>query len=598
MIDNMTEDSRFLREIRNRQFFSVFITAILGSIGELISGFIDGVMTGTFLGSDAMAAYGIASPYFMLNALLSLSFQIAAQSLCTKEIGRGNEDSARKIFSFCIWTAIFLSAVFSFFGFMFPEQLAELMGANDSMPAIKSETVQYLRWLFAGMVFSCFSAVSSVALNINGAAGLVKISAITVAVLDVVGDILNIFVFHGGMAGMGMVTAVSHIGSAVVVMLYFFRKDSLFTLRIHLYSVRYAGEVFRASYTEAILWVLRVFVPIIVNRIIIAVLGITVLTAMSIQRNLLSLVSIVAYGLGDTTMMMLGLCYGESDRKTSKETMRSIMIRLVVFTVSLMLPVIFLSEPLTGLYCDVSDVELFRITVSAVILLAISIPFTAAAKVFLRSLQVMEKNSYTMTLNVAQVMVLPCFLTPVLCYTVGDSGAFIAYTVSELVAAVMGFVFYRKAVNHPDTFPVSEDRIFRGTVVTPEQSVEISRQIGNFCEKNECEKSISFKLSLCVEEMGCAILNEGLLKDSSSRPFVNFVVLIHQDSIVMRVKDNCADQQLRDRALMWKLDSEHPERLIGIRMVMKMATDFKYIRVLNVNNAIIKFVTDSAVTGK
>ena len=587
MIDNC-----YLSKIRNRQFFSVYITSIMGSVGEMISGFIDGVLTGAFLGKDAMAAYGIASPYFMLNISLSLSFLIAAQSLCTKEIGRGNEDNARKIFSFCIWTATFLAAFVSVLGLIFPEQIAELMGTDDSMPAIKLETVQYLRWLFAGMVFSCFSAVLSVALSINGAAKLVKISAATVAILDIIGDLLNVFIFHGGMAGMGMATTVSYIVSTIVMMLYFFRKDAVFSLNLHLYSMEFAGDVFHASYTEAIPWTLRVIVPVIINRIVITVSGITVLTAMSVQRNLVSLVSVVAYGLGDATMMMLGLCYGESDRRETKETMRSILKWLCVFTVPLMLLVIFFSEPVTDLYCDSSDVELFRITVTSVVLLAISIPFIAAAKVFLRSLQSMEKNCFAMILNIAQVIVLPCFFTIVLCYTVRDYGAFIACFFSEFIAAIMGFMMYRRAVNQPDTFPVSEEKIFRGTVVAPEQSVEISKQLWDFCEKNECGKHICYKLSLCVEEMGCGIINEERLKDSSSKPFVSFVVLLQSDYIVLRVKDNCVDQKLCDRALMWKPDSEHPEHLIGIRMAMMMSTDFKYIRILNVNNTIITFAAE------
>ena len=592
------KDNNYLREIRNRQFFSVFITSILGSIGGMISGFIDGVLTGAFLGKDAMTAYGIASPYFLLNTLLSLSFVIAAQSLCTKEIGRGNENNARKIFSFCIWTATFLAALFSIFGLIFPEQIAELMGTNESMLAIKMETAQYLRWLFAGTVFSCFSAVLSVALSINGAAGLVKISAVTVAALDIIGDLLNVFVFQGGMAGMGMATTVSYIGSVIVMMLYFFRKDSVFSLNPHLYSIKSAGEVFRASYTEAIPWMLRVIVPIIINRIIIAVSGITVLTAMSVQRNLLSLVSIITYGLGDATMIIVGLRYGESDRKTTKETMRGIMFWLGAFTVPLMLLVVFFSKQLTGLYCGSSDVELFRITLISIVLLAISVPFIAASKVFLRSLQSMEKNGFAMVLNIAQTIVLPCSLTLVLCYVVRDYGAFIACGLSETVAAILGFIMYKKAINQADTFPVSEDRIFRGTIVSPEQAVEISEKLRDFCKKNECGKSISYKLSLCVEEMGCGIINEELLKDSLSQPFVSFTVLLYPDSIVLRVKDNCADQQLRDRALMWELDSEHPERLIGIRMVMKMSKDFKYIRILNVNNATISFAIDNAATGR
>ena len=578
-----------LRKLRNRQFFSVFLTAVFGSLGDLISGFVDGVLTGAFLGRDAMAAYGIASPYFVLNTVLSLSFLIASQALCTAEIGRGHEDMAKKIFTFSIWTSLMLSVLVSVFGFLFSEQVAVLFGAGDSIPAVKAETVQYLHWLFPGTVFFSFMTVTFAALQIDGAAGLAQLSAILVGVLDVIGDLLNVFVFHGGLAGMGIATTVSYIGAALVVLPYFLRKKSLFSLDIRLYSLKYAGKIFSASYTETILWTLRMISPIIINRIILAFSGVAALTAMSMQRNLLSLVSIVAFGLGDAAMMVLGLCYGESDRVAAKETVQNIMFWLCIFTVPVTLIMTLFSKPIASLYCDIADAGLFRLSVIAVITLALSVPFTATAKVYLRSLQTMEKNRYAMILSVAQTILLPCGLTLLLCRTAGDTGAFIAYLSAELIAAVIGWLFYEKTMKQPETFPVSEEQIFRSMAETPEQAVITSIKLRDFCRINGCGDSLSYKLSLCMEEMGCGIIQEGLRKNAASKPFVDFIVLFYPDSVIMRIKDNCPDQQLRERALMWRLDSEHPERLIGIRMAMKLSTDFKYIRLLDVNNTTIRF---------
>lgn len=589
----MMKMNNSLREIRNRQFFSVFLPALFGALGELISGFADGVLTGAFLGSDAMAAYGIASPYFMLNTVLSLSFLIASQSLCTAEIGRGHEDTAKKIFSFSLWTSVILSLFVSVFGFLFSEPIAVLLGAGDSTPAVKTEVVQYLHWLFPGTFFFCFMTVAFAALQIDGAAGLAQLAAILVGVLDVIGDLLNVFVFHGGLAGMGIATTVSYIGAALVLLPYFLRKDSLFSLDIRLYSFKYAKKVFSSSYTESILWVLRMIAPIIINRIILVFSGIASLTAMSIQRNLLSLVSIIAFGLGDTTMMELGLCYGESDRVTAKGTMQNIMTWLGIFTVPIMLVMLLFSKSIASLYCDIADVELLRLSVIAVVMLAFSVPVSAVAKVYLRSLQAMEKNRYAMILSIAQGIVLPCSLTLLLCCTTGNTGAFTAYLTAELIAAIIGWLFYRKTINEPETFPVSEERIFRSTVETPEQVVETSIKLRSFCRGNRCSESLSYKLSLCMEEMGCGIIQEGLRKNAASRPFASFIVLFYPDSIVMRIKDNCPNQQLRDRVLMWRFDSEHPERLIGIRMAMKLSTDFKYIRIMDVNNTTICFAFDT-----
>lgn len=585
--------SRHTDEIKNRQFFSVFLTTLFGNLGSLIAGFADGVLTGSFLGSDAMAAYGIVSPYFMLTTLLSLPFILSAQALCTAELGRGHEETAIKIFSFALWTSVILSAVVSLIGFAFAERFAVLLGANDSIPAVKAEAVRYLRNLFPGTAFFCFMSVAFAALQIDGASGLVKLSAALVGIVDVIGNLLNVFVFHGGLGGMGTATSVSYIVAALALLPYFMRRKALFSLEPGLYSLKYAGRVFSANYTETILWFLRIVSPVIVNRIILSYSGVTAMSAMSAQKNLLSLVSIVFYGLGDATIMELAMCYGESDRTSTEETLRCILKWMFVFTIPLELLMLLFSSQITGLYCDASDAELFRITTVAVVTLALTVPFTAAAKVYLRALQAAEKNRYAMLLNIMQVIVLPCSLTLLLCSIDGNTGAFAAYTVSELIAGVTGWLLYKTAMKQPDTFPIPEEKIFRGTAETPEQVVGLSEQISRFCRNNGCGKKLSYKLSLCAEEMGAAIIQEALYSDSSSSPFVSFIVLIDSGTVVMRLKDNCPDQNLRERALMWKPDGEQPERFIGIRMAMELASSFKYTRLLDVNNTVITFASQA-----
>ena len=578
-------------EIRSRQVFSIFVTSLFSTLSSVVSSFVDGVLTGSFLGSEAMAAYGLASPYFTLTTLLSFSFVIAVQTLCTAEIGRGREDEAKNIFSCSIWASVGLSLVVSVLGFCFSDFVAVLFGASDSDPFVKAETARYLHALFPGTVFFCFMSVASVALQIDGATRLVALSALLVASLDIVGDLLNLFVFHGGMGGMGLATTASYVVAVLIMAPYFIRKKSVFSLNPRLYSRKYVGPVVFASYTETILWVMRFIAPVLINRIILSLSGMTAMTAMSMQRNLLSLVSILFYGFGDAAMMQLGLCYGESDRAGVKETMQCILTWLFVITVPVVLLMLLLCRPIAGLYCSRSEAELFRLSVIAVITLALSVPFTAMAKVYLRALQVTARNKFAMILNVSQVIVLPCALTLLLCSALGSSGSLVAYAAAEMGAGLIALALYRKGIKQPDVFPIPDERIFRGTARSPEQAVEVSRQLRSFCQEHDCGRSLSYKLSLCAEEMGCGIIQEALRRAEASRPFVSFIVLLHPDSVVMRITDNCPDQQLRDRALLWKPDDEHPERMIGIRMSMELSTDFQYTRLLNVNNTVISFST-------
>ena len=64
-------------------------------------------------------------------------------------------------------------------------------------------------------------------------------------------------------------------------------------------------------------------------------------------------------------------------------------------------------------------------------------------------------------------------------------------------------------------------------------------------------------------------------------------ILVKGETVILRLRDDCRHFDLREKVKKWTPDPEHPEKYIGIRMVLQMAKDIAYTNTMNTNNLII-----------
>lgn len=90
--------------------------------------------------------------------------------------------------------------------------------------------------------------------------------------------------------------------------------------------------------------------------------------------------------------------------------------------------------------------------------------------------------------------------------------------------------------------------------------------------------------SMCIEEMAGNIVDYGF--DDGKKHFVDICVIIKEDEVVIRMRDDCRHFDPKKQDELY--NPEDPTAHIGIRLVRKIATEFKYVNVLKLNYLIIK----------
>ena len=565
---------------------NAFTTAVFVRGANMMTGFIDGVLTGMFLGVDAMTAYGIAVTYFTMNAIISYVLVSGSQLLCSEKIGKNRLEEAKNVFALSVWTSFFISALVTVLGLLFAEPFAVFLGARGNAQHLAPTAAGYLRWLFIGNLFHNFISVASGAIQMDGGAKLVRISGITTCIADVAGDLLNIFVFRGGLEGMGAATAISNVCAAAVLFLYFFRSGRLFSLNPVFIRLKYLPEFLRLGYSQAVHGVASFFGNTAINRLIISRAGLSAMFGMTVFKNVLLFINPVCCAVGDANLLLLGLRIGECDREGADRVCKS-SARIILQLVPVGLLLMLLSRPIAGLYTPDRSIENLRCAQTAVIALGIQIPFTALFLASVKGLQAFRNQSLCSVMNLAKGCVFPCCLLLVFA-NFGAVGVFASVAGAEALAAVFTAILFRRERRTSRLLNIPDEDVTGAVITDASDAVAFSSEASSFCRNRGADKRVCYYLSLCIEEMAVCLLRLAKGNDVKA-PAVNIKIYLQDNKITMRIRDNCPLNDLRQRAEEWSPDDAQPERFIGTRIALKLSDEFRYIPLMNENNTILTF---------
>lgn len=576
-------------------YLNAFKTATYVRSANMLTGFIDGLLTSVFLGVNAMTAYGIAVSYYTMNTIYSYVLASGSLLLCSSKIGQNRTEESKSVFSLSVWLTFAVSALITVLGLVFAEPFAQFLGARGNAAYLSAETAGYLRFLFIGTIFHNFVSVASGALQMDGGARLVRLSGITSCAVDIIGDLLNIFVFKCGLAGMGAATAISEVCAAAVLLTYFLGKNRLFSLNPVFAGVKNIPELLHLGYSQAVHGVAAFFGNIAINRLIISKAGLSAMFGMTVFKNLFLFINPVCCAVGDASLLLLGLRIGECDREGIDRVFRN-ATRIIAALIPVGVLMMLLSRPIASLYTADNTLENIRSAQTAIIALGIQIPFTALFLASVKSLQAFRNTVLSSFMNLAKGCVFPCFLL-LLFAGFGKVGVFASLVGAEALSAVLTAAFCAKERRGSRLLNIPAENIISAVITNDTEAVDFSVAADSFCQSKGLHARTCYSISLCVEEMATCLLHYGN-ECAVEAPVVNMRITLQDNRITMRIKDNCPLNNLRQRAEEWSFNDRNPDRYIGTRIAMKMSDEFRYIPLMDESNTIISFNLEDAAQAK
>lgn len=216
------------------QIIHFTLPLIIGNFFVLTYNAADSIIVGRFVGANALAALGAASPVMNVLLFLIIGICLGMSVLMGRFFGEGNLVQLKKVIS----TSLISGGVFTFvlvvFGFFSSRLILSLL--NTPLEILDDATT-YLQIIFIGFIFTFIYNIYASTLRSMGNSKASLYFLMASAVLNIVLDLLFVVVWKQGVAGAAWSTVIAEAIAALLCVLYvrfnipilrFSRKDFVF----------------------------------------------------------------------------------------------------------------------------------------------------------------------------------------------------------------------------------------------------------------------------------------------------------------------------------------------------------------------------------
>ena len=283
------------------------IPTIISMLVTNIYNLVDTAFVG-LLGTSASGAVGVVFGFMAIIQAVGFLFGQGSGSLIARELGKKDVQEASVTASTGFFCAMGVGIVSAAICFWRLDPLIRLLGSTETIaPYAKA----YISYILAAAPFMTSSFVLNNILRYEGKASLGMIGLLTGAILNMAGDPLFMFVFHMGIAGAGLSTALSQIVSFLILLSMFLRgkTSARMSLRAVSLSPTLMGEILATGLPSLLRQGLNSLTTILLNECA-GVYGDEAIAAMSIVSRIGFFVFSVALGVGQGFQPVSGFNYG------------------------------------------------------------------------------------------------------------------------------------------------------------------------------------------------------------------------------------------------------------------------------------------------
>ncbi len=204
--------------------FSLAVPAIIANVVNALYNIVDQIFIGHGIGKLGNAATSVAFPLTTICMAIGLMIGLGASSGFNLELGRKNEDKARRIAGSAAGTLVICGILICIVVRIFLKPMLTVFGATDN---IMPFAMEYTGITSLGIPFLLFSTGTNPLVRADRSPKYSMVAIVTGAVLNTILDPIFIFVFDWGMAGAAWATVISQAVSALMLVGYFFRFKSV-----------------------------------------------------------------------------------------------------------------------------------------------------------------------------------------------------------------------------------------------------------------------------------------------------------------------------------------------------------------------------------
>lgn len=421
-----------------KKLYFHYLSAAFGSaLIVAVYSIVDCAVVGQYEGSLGVAALATVAPVWNIIYSLGLLFGIGGAVLMSAAKGRRDERTARQLFTEALIGATAAAGAIWLIIIFFDAPMLRFFGADDELLPLARRYLLPVKFAVPLFLYGQFLAAF---LRNDNAPGKATAAVLSGGIFNIVGDCVFVFVFHMGIFGAGLATALGQLLSILILCSHFFSKKC--TLRLA-WPERFGTDIARIMATGFSTFFIDIAMGILslmFNNQIMRYAGPSALAVYGVIININTLVQACSYGIGQAAQPLISVNYGAGQTGRIRQTFFWSMVTTAVM--SLIWTSLTMGFPLqlTGIFMKPDQKVL---AIAAPIMRSYFVSFLLLPLNIFSTyyFQAIMKPGASFLVSVLRGLVISGGLIYVLPMIGGDKLLWFAMPVTELVVAVMVVVF-------------------------------------------------------------------------------------------------------------------------------------------------------------
>lgn len=401
-------------------------------------GVVDGLFITNFSGKSALAAINFVYPILSILSIFGYMVGAGGSALVAKSLGEKKTEKANKLFSLFVYLCAGLGLVLTIVGYFVLRPLLSLLGADGQL---LDQAVEYGYIVLSSLTFWNLQYLFQIFFVTAEKPKLGLYVTILAGISNMVLDALFIAVFHWGLVGAAVATAIGQIIGGGLPLLYFFRKN---TSLLRLGKTSFDGKATLRGISngtgELFSGISNSLVGILYNSQLLRYAGEDGVAAYGIMMYVSMIFSGISLGYVSGSAPIIAYHYGAGDYVELKNLLKKGIIWLLSSSIAMYFLSLLLATPLSRLFAGY-DPALYNMTLHGFRIFSINFLFLGLAYFGSSFFTALNNGLIAAILSFLRTFVFQVAFVIVLPLIWGIDGIWISVSVSQALAMLCTILF-------------------------------------------------------------------------------------------------------------------------------------------------------------
>lgn len=563
-------------------FRKFFMPSILSSLWIALGGVADCFFVGNGIGSEGLAAVSLGMPVYLFYNILSYGMSIGGSIHFSASVAKGEEKEGVRIFNTVFKSLLLLYVVTVLAALLFLPQFMGILGADPANEITRT----YIRTqlIFIPIMFTQGPFYYFVHNDNNP--GLAAAALSLSNVVDICLNYVLVVRLQIGVQGSVYATVAGACLMLILTGSHIVRKKGILRFTRGGIDMGIALKAMKTGLATSIQYFYQFITMIVVNRMLMAMGGMTGVAVFDVIYNLSTLFLAVTEAIAMTLEPMLSSYLSERNIGNIKSTLKNSFMYSFAIGIAFVLLIGGMTQNLMEWFGLTGGAEK-AYGIAGIRIYMVSVGLMIINTTFGYYYQSIEKERLSYLITTLRTFV--CYLLAVfICKRFGMDGFWWHFALAEVMTLLVwaGYVTVKK-----DWYQLKEvDTGGVKSVFINSADTDIGKIIGEldeFCQEKQVDQRMSYYISLVVEEICCAIMDK--CKENMDAVYIQVTVVM---------EDNGCSLYLRDNAFAFNpfdIDTNSVDlkrvqnvELLGMKMVKQRSKEFFYRRYVGFNTLIVK----------